>query len=158
MNIKALALAALSVASLAFGIGDAQAATGRVQVGVLSCNVAPGIGFIIASQKQLTCWFQRNGYRPETYYGTISKLGLDIGITAGTRIEWLVFAATNRHYTPHALAGNYVGASAEATVGVGLGANWLVGGSDRSFALQPLSVQGQVGLNYSLAFTGLTLR
>lgn len=155
--MKRLILASLAALTLAFGMAPAEAASSRVQVGRLACDVDPGIGFIIGSSKGLTCWFHRNGYRPERYEGNISKLGLDIGITARTHIEWLVLAATNTRYTRHALAGRYVGASAEATLGVGLGANWLVGGSRRSFALQPLSVQAQAGLDYSIALAGLTL-
>lgn len=158
-TMKRLILASLTAATLLLGLGQtAEAASGRVQVGRLACNVAPGIGFIIGSSKQLTCRFTRNGYRPEIYHGAINKLGLDVGFTALTHIEWLVFAATNTRYAPRALAGNYAGASGEATFGVGLGANWLVGGSRRSFALQPLSVQGQAGLNLSVAFANLSLR
>ena len=36
---------------------------------------------------------------------------------------------------------------ASATVGVGLGANVLVGGSGNSIALQPVSIEGTTGLN-----------
>lgn len=157
--MKRLILASLTAATLLLGLGQtAEAAQGRVQVGRLACNVAPGIGFIIGSSKQLVCRFTRDGRRAETYHGSINKLGLDVGFTALTHIEWLVFAATDTRYAPRALAGDYVGGSGEATFGVGLGANWLVGGSRRSFALQPLSVQAQAGLNLSVAFANLTLR
>lgn len=156
--MKRILLAALAAAAMLVGAGQASAAPDRVQVGRLACNVAPGVGLIVVSHKDLTCWFHRDGFRPERYRGSISKLGIDIGVTAVTHIEWLVFAATHTRYTRHALAGDYVGGSAEATLGVGLGANWLIGGSHRSFALQPLSVQGQVGLNYSVAFAALSLR
>jgi hypothetical protein len=156
--MKRLILATLAAAALVLGVGQAEAAPSRVQVGRLACNVAPGIGFLIGSSKNLTCRFSRRGHRTETYYGTISKLGLDLGVTALTHIEWLVLAQTHTRYTPHALAGDYVGASAEETIGLGLGANWLVGGSHRSFALQPLSIQAQAGLNISVAFTNLRLR
>ncbi|HTJ56189.1 MAG TPA: DUF992 domain-containing protein [Devosiaceae bacterium] len=156
--VKRLILASLAAAAMMVGIGHAEAAQGRVQVGRLACNVAPGIGFIIGSSKPLVCYFYRDGHRTETYHGDINKLGLDVGFTALTHIEWLVFAATHTRYTPHALAGNYAGASGEATFGVGLGANWLVGGSHRSFALQPVSVQAQAGLNLSVAFSSLALR
>jgi hypothetical protein len=157
--MKRLVLAALAAATLVAGlVPAAEAAPRRVQVGRLACNVEPGIGFIIASSKDLNCVFYRRGFRPEHYSGNISKLGIDIGVTALTHIEWLVFTSTNTRYTHRALAGRYVGASAEATVGVGLGANWLVGGSRRAFALQPLSVQAQAGLDYSIALASLTLR
>ena len=68
---------------------------------------------------------------------------------------WAVYAATSGG--PAALAGTYAGASAEASVGAGLGANVLVGGSNRTIALQPLSVQGQTGVNLAVGVTGLTL-
>ncbi len=152
------ALPALVLSPLALAAVPAQAAPSRVQVGRLACDVSPGVGLIIASSKSLTCRFTRAHFPPEHYTGNISKLGIDIGITGRTHIEWLVLAAAHTRYTPHALAGTYVGASAEATLGVGLGANVLVGGSHRSYALQPLSVQAQVGLNASLALAGLTLR
>lgn len=159
MKRHLISVAAAAVLALtSFQIAEAAPALTRVQVGRLACDVAPGVGLIVVSSKRLTCWFHRDGFRPERYTGTISKLGIDIGVTAITHIEWLVFAAPRTRYTGHALAGTYVGASAEATLGVGLGANWLVGGSGRSYALQPLSVQAQAGLNYSIAFAGLTLR
>lgn len=136
----------------------AQAAGSQVQVGVLTCDVDAGVGLIIGSSKQLECTFERDDGRIENYTGAIRKLGLDVGVTGRTKIVWVVFAATDTPIGRHSLAGRYVGASTEATVGVGLGANVLVGGSNRSFALQPFSVQGQTGLNLSVAFAGLTLR
>jgi hypothetical protein len=133
-------------------------AASRVQVGRLACDVEPGVGLILGSSKDMTCVFHRDGHRNEVYRGNISKLGLDIGVTRRTHIEWLVFAASNTQVRSRALAGNYVGGSGEATFGVGLGANWLIGGSRRGFALQPLSIQAQTGLNISVALAGLTLR
>jgi hypothetical protein len=149
-------IAAAAITALGFTAGVAQAAD-RVQVGVLTCDVDPGVGMIIGSSKDLTCEFKRKGHKTETYDGTIKKLGIDIGFTTTTKIAWLVFAATGANVGRHALAGTYVGASTEATLGVGLGGNWLIGGSSKSFALQPWSIQGQTGLNYSLTWTGLTL-
>jgi hypothetical protein len=146
----------LALAALALSTGMAAADT-RIQVGRLACDVDPGIGLIIASSKDMTCKFYRKGARTEVYEGTIDKLGLDIGVTGATHIEWLVFSASSTRYNRGSLAGTYVGGSAEATLGVGLGGNWLVGGSRRGFALQPWSIQGQVGLNYSVAFSRLTL-
>jgi hypothetical protein len=156
--MKRIVLAAVAAAAMMTGVSVAQADDSRVQVGRLACDVAPGVGLLFGSSKSLTCEFTRKGHKPETYTGTINKLGIDVGFTAATHIEWLVFAAADSAYTKHALAGTYVGASYEATLGVGLGANWLVGGSKKSFALQPWSVQGQAGLNYSWAFAGLTLK
>jgi hypothetical protein len=153
--MKKILAAAVAAATL-LTAGAANAET-RVQVGVLTCTVEPGIGFIIGSSKDMTCWFKRDGRKAERYDGNIKKLGIDIGVTGLTQIGWLVFSASDTKYGKGSLAGTYVGGSAEATFGVGLGGNWLVGGSRRGYALQPWSIQGQVGLNYSVAFSGLTL-
>jgi hypothetical protein len=134
----------------------APAAAADVKVGVLTCKVAPGIGMIIGSSKGLACDFQPSAGKHERYHGSIDKVGLDIGFTAGEVIIWSVFAPKTS-YSHHALAGNYIGGSAEASVGVGLGANVLVGGSERSFALQPVSVQGSTGVNVAAGITSLSL-
>ena len=148
---------AAALAAFAMLIAVPAQADARVQVGVLTCSVDPGIGLIVASRKDMTCKFKRNGYKTETYLGTITKVGLDIGVTGRTEIVWLVFSGSSTKYGPGSLSGTYVGGSAEATLGVGLGGNWLIGGSKKGYALQPFSIQGQVGLNYSVAFSGLKL-
>ncbi len=148
----------LAAAVAAFVLtASAAYADAQVKVGLLSCSVEGGIGFIIGSSKDMTCKFKRDGYKTETYDGNIKKLGLDIGVTGRTEIVWLVFSGSNTKYGKGSLAGTYVGGSAEATIGVGLGGNWLIGGSRKGFALQPWSIQGQTGLNYSVALSGLTL-
>ncbi len=148
--------AAVAAVSL-LAIAPAAQAAAQVKVGVLTCTVEPGIGLIIASSKDMSCSFHRDGHKTEHYDGNIKKLGIDIGVTGATEIVWLVFSGSSTKYGPGSLAGTYVGGSAEATVGVGLGGNFLVGGSNKGYALQPWSIQGQVGLNYSVAFAGLTL-
>jgi len=153
--VKKLVAAALA-ATMLLSAGAAEAAT-NVKVGVLSCSVESGVGFIIGSSKDMTCRFKRDGHKTEVYDGNIKKLGIDIGVTGRTEIVWLVFSASDTKYGKGSLAGTYVGGSAEATIGVGLGGNWLIGGSRKGFALQPWSIQGQTGLNYSVAFSGLTL-
>lgn len=133
------------------------AAAQRVKAGLLNCDVSGGIGLIIGSQKSVTCLFTPDQPGPqEAYVGTITKFGLDVGVTAGGQMVWAVFADTNRGIG--ALAGDYAGASGEASIVAGLGANVLVGGSNRTIALQPLSVQGQVGLNLALGVAELRLR
>ena len=146
----------LALAAIALTTGLAQAET-RVQVGRLSCDVEGGIGLIIGSSKDMTCEFSRKGKKTEIYDGTIDKLGLDIGITGTTHIEWLVFSGSSTEVRKGSLAGTYVGGSGEATLGVGLGGNWLIGGSRKGFALQPWSIQGQTGVNLSFALARLTL-
>ena len=152
----AIAAAAL-VAAFAFPPSAfAQGAT-RIKAGVLTCDISGGIGLIITSQKSVTCLYTPSEPGPrEVYVGSISKFGLDIGATTGGEMIWEVFAPTSRLQA--ALAGEYVGASGEATVGAGLGANVLLGGNSRTVTLQPVSVQAQGGLNLAVGVAGLTLQ
>jgi hypothetical protein len=132
--------------------------SGGAKVGVLTCQTSASIGFIVGSHTRIRCSFAPdNGGPPENYYGSINRVGLDLGVTGGGVMAWGVIAPTNGWHHG-ALAGTYGGASGSASVGVGVGANALVGGSHRSFALQPLSVSGQVGVNLALGVAGLTLR
>ncbi len=151
---KAL-FAAVVLAAAAF-VGTMPADAGYIKTGVLTCKVAPGVGMIVGSSKSMTCTFAPDFRGPEIYGGKIDKIGLDIGVTGETVIVWAVLAA-ERGYPVGSLAGTYVGASAEASLIVGAGANLLVGGSNSSFALQPFSVQGQVGLDFAVAISSLDL-
>ena len=147
----------IAVAALGAALIGAEPAYALTKVGTLSCDISGGIGMIVASQKAVRCMFTPSaGGRREVYQGTVSKFGLDVGATGGGRMIWAVFAPTNK--VRGALAGDYAGASAEATVGAGAGANVLVGGSNRTITLQPISVQGQVGLNLAVGVAGLNLR
>ncbi len=151
------AIAALAVVAAAAVPGPTMAQADHTKVGTLTCDISAGIGLIITSKKDVTCMFtpSRPGPR-EVYVGSITKFGLDVGATAGGEMIWAVYAPTNwRH---GALAGHYGGATAEATVGAGIGANALVGGNNRTVSLQPLSVQGQAGLNVAAGVAGLDLR
>jgi hypothetical protein len=151
-----IAGAALGAAALAAGLSTpADAQRDRVQVGSLECSLSSSIGLVVASQRNVACNYKPDGGPPEAYVGTMTRVGLDVGITGGGAIIWAVFSGTNRYVGM--LAGTYVGASAEATIAAGLGANVLVGGSNRSVALQPLSVQGQVGLNIAAGVSSLEL-
>ena len=103
-------------------------------------------GLIIGSSKGLECVFHPAGGGDQGHYvGSVKKLGIDIGVTNEAFVGWLVFAPGV--VDPDALEGTYIGATAQATVGLGLGANVLVGGFRKSIALQPVSLQGQTGLN-----------
>jgi len=151
--------AAASVATLAFlaflGVTEVQAQN-RVRAGILTCSVSSGVGLIVTSQKSTVCTFNPRRGRNERYVGVIRRFGLDIGATQQGVITWAVFSEGS--VAPGSLAGSYVGGSVEATVGAGLGANVLVGGSRRSIALQPLSVSGQTGLNFALGVSDFELR
>ena len=139
------AMAAMTVA-LTMLLAPVDAQPRRVELGTLTCSMSSSIGLIVGSQKNVNCIFRgRPGEPEEAYTGTMTTVGLDIGITTGGVIVWTVFADTSRY--AGMLAGRYVGATAEVSVAAGLGANVLVGGSRRTVALQPLSLQGQVGLD-----------
>ena len=150
-------VAVLVAAAVAMPTAAMAQAPARTKVGTLTCDISAGIGLIITSKKDVTCMFKPSERGPrEVYIGSISKFGLDLGATAGGEMIWAVYAPTNRKFG--ALAGHYGGASAEATVGAGVGANVLVGGSNRTVTLQPVSVQGQAGLNVAAGVAGLDLR
>jgi len=155
-----LSTIALAVAASTFAFAGVAHAKERVELGLLDCTVAGGTGFIFGSSKDLTCTFNpADNSRPnETYVGSIKKFGIDIGKTEQTIIKWGVLAPTQDDYAPGALAGNYGGVSGEATVGVGVGANALIGGSNETIVLQPVSVQAQEGLNVALGIASLELR
>jgi hypothetical protein len=149
-----LKLPAIAMLTLLGATAGAEAQT-RVEVGVLTCSAHGSSGHIVRSSRHLRCRFERRG-RDEHYRGTIEKLGLDIGRTRETTIAWAVLAPT-ANLPPRSLNGVYAGVSAEATVGLGVGANALIGGSRRSIILQPLSVQAQRGLNIAAGVSRLRL-
>jgi Protein of unknown function (DUF992) len=154
-NLMALVLLALSATFVS--PASAQNAPGGTSVGRLSCRMAPSVGLIFGSRQRMACRFQPSGpFPPQNYAGVMGTIGLDIGITAGGVMAWGVFAPTAGPALG-ALAGTYVGASGSIGVGVGVGANLLFGGTGRSIVLQPLSVEGSVGVNLSLGVSSLTL-
>jgi len=148
--------AAVAVTGLAMA-SAADAAPHGVKVGELTCNVASGWGFVFGSSKDLHCTYRPSNHPREHYIGSISKFGIDVGYTEGGILVWGVFAPTS-DVRPGALQGDYAGASASATVGVGLGANVLVGGLDKSIALQPLSFEGNKGLNVAAGIGAISLK
>jgi len=131
-------------------------ASAQSRVGTLSCDTSGGIGMIIASQQHLDCTFEGINGRIEGYFGTISTIGLDLGVTNQGVLVWTVFAPIT-DFGPWALEGNYVGATGQATAGVGATANVLIGGFNRNFSLQPLSLGAQTGINIAVGVTNLTL-
>ena len=155
--MRSTASIAASIALATLLAGPAANAQTRVEVGILNCSASSSTGYIIASTKYLRCHFKRSG-RDEYYRGTVSKFGIDIGSTQQTAISWAVLAPT-ANLPPRSLNGNYGGVGAEATVGLGVGANALLGGSSRSIILQPLSVQAQKGgFNLAAGVQSLELR
>ena len=129
-------------------------ADGGVKLGMLVCDVSGSIGLILGGSEAASCSFQGpNG--TEYYKGRISQVGLDIGVTTGAIMSWAVFAPGQ--VGKGALAGTYAGATADAAFAVGLGANVLVGGSQNSIALQPVSVEGQTGVNIAAGLASFKL-
>jgi hypothetical protein len=152
----AFAAAVIAATALAMIANPADAQPRSIQVGTLTCSLSAGVGLIVGSQRNVNCLLKGQPGEPEeAYTGTMTRVGLDIGVTTGGAIIWAVFSDTNRY--AGMLAGTYTGASAEVSVAAGLGANVLVGGSNRTVALQPLSVQGQVGLDIAAGIGQLEL-
>jgi Protein of unknown function (DUF992) len=152
-DIAAALVGAAALATTATAPVNAQPR--RVQVGSLACSISAGVGLLVASQRNVNCNFQPDNGPPEAYTGTMTRVGVDVGFTTGGAMVWGVFTDTNRY--AGMLTGTYAGATAEATLAAGLGANVLIGGSNHSVALQPLSVQGQVGLNIAAGVGALDL-
>src|ERR1700730_153311 len=151
-----VAISALGLAAGALALNIPAQAQGLV-VGVLTCNVASGFGFIFGSSRAVNCTFTPKGGGPrQRYVGAINKFGVDIGYPQGGVIVGTVVAPTAT-VGPGALSGTYTGATASATVGAGLGANVLVGGSGNSIALQPVSIEGTTGLNVAAGIAEMTL-
>ena len=158
MRLSTSALSTFGIAAAALVASFASAsALPPVRAGILQCQGGQNVGFVVGSVTSFECVFQSEGRRPEPYVATVRRIGLDLGITQQTRFSWAVNAPTNR--LGHGeLAGNYGGVGANASVGVGGGGNFLVGGPANAVALQPISVQGQTGLNVAAGVAGLELQ
>jgi hypothetical protein len=153
---RSLALAAVALA-LSAPAATTSAQQAKVQAGVLECRGGASVGFIVGSVTNLGCVMRAAGRPDDFYVATIRKVGLDLGITQESVLAWGVFAPVAQ-LGPGDLSGNYAGAQGSATLGVGVGGNVLVGGSNNSIALQPLSVQGQVGIAIAAGLESLELR
>jgi len=129
-----------------------------VKIGYLECDVGGGAGYVLGSAKEVDCVFHSSVGRERTdhYTGAIRKMGVDLGFTTRSKLVWAVLAPT-AGYHQGSLSGLYQGASAEATVGAGIGANVLVGGTSGSIHLQTISVTGQSGLNLAAGGASMTL-
>ena len=153
-NVRVMLAAAAAVVALS---SAGQAAPAGIKIGTLTCDVAAGAGFVFGSSKDLRCEYAPTRATVERYAGTISKWGVDIGYTGKGKLVWAVMAPTS-DVRPGAIEGEYAGATAQANVGVGLGANVLIGGLDKSVALQPVSVQGSTGLNVAAGIGSISLK
>jgi hypothetical protein len=153
MRLSTLALTTLALMA---PIAAADAAP-PVRAGILQCQGGQNVGFVVGSVTNLECVFQSEGRRPEPYIATVHRIGLDLGVTEQTQLTWAV-SAPSRRVGRGELAGNYGGVGANASIGVGGGGNFLVGGPANSYALQPISVQGQTGLNVAAGVAGIELQ
>lgn len=142
--------------ALAASIAGAHAAP-PVRAGILQCQGGQNVGYVVTSVTSLECVFQSEGRRPEPYIATVRRYGLDLGVTAQTQLAWAVNAPNTRIARGN-LAGNYGGVGANASVGIGGGGNFLVGGPANAYALQPISVQGQTGLNVAAGIADIQLQ
>lgn len=127
------------------------------RVGRLLCFSTPRIGLVLGSAQSLRCvFYERRSSHQYIYEGRIRRIGLDLGVTGAGTLSWAVFAKNSR-IGPGTLRGNYVGASANVTLGPGFGANVLIGGSRRTVVLQPISIERSIGINLAAGVTNLTL-
>jgi hypothetical protein len=149
---------AATVVAIAMATSVDVKAQAKVQIGTLTCVGGEGIGLVVGSKKAYRCTFAPTGGQPtEVYQARVTKIGLDVGVTGTTTMIWTVLAASQPR-RGGALSGSYGGAAADVALGVGGGGKVLIGGSDKSIVLQPLSVQGQTGLNLAIGVAGMTLR
>ena len=147
----------IAFTTLVASFATANAQQQRLQIGVLECEGGQNVGFVVGSVTTLQCVFQGEGRRPEAYLATIQRIGLDLGFTQQTRFSWAAYGPTTR-IGRGGLGGRYGGVGANASVGVGFGGNFLLGGPANSYALQPISVQGQTGLNVAAGIAGIELQ
>ncbi len=145
----------LTVAALATPVS---AESHRTKLGVLSCEVDGGVGLLLGSSKAVRCKFEHANGSVERYEGRSSKVGIDIGVTGKSYLTWVVFTPIGNEAGNHALEGTYVGVSAGGSLGIGLGANALIGGSNKKIGLQPVSVEAGTGVNIAMGVSSLTLR
>jgi Protein of unknown function (DUF992) len=146
----------LATAALIAPLASANAAP-PVRAGILQCQGGQNVGFVVGSVTSLECVFRSDGRRPEPYLAKVQRIGLDLGVTAQTQLSWAV-NAPNTRLGRGELAGSYGGVGANASIGIGGGGNFLIGGPANAYALQPLSVQGQTGLNVAAGIAGLELQ
>jgi hypothetical protein len=156
MTVRKICLSAIATAVLMATVPTG--AQANVEVGGLTCRSTGAVGYVVGATLNFECVFVPSGGGPAHHYvGVVRRIGVDLGVTQNVSMGWLVFAPTGVIH-PGDLAGNYGGVQGNATVGVGVGANALVGGSANTFALQPVSAQAQAGLNVSAGLADLELR
>lgn len=158
-SIQTLAATAILAAASAPALAQAQTSgQGDTNVGFLTCNASSGWGFIFGSSRSVKCVFSTASGQTARYEGSITKFGVDLGYLSSAVVVWAVLAPSTTLAPAIDLSGNYAGVTGSAAVGVGVGANILVGGSGNHFMLQPVSIEGQTGLNVAAGIAALNLK
>ena len=156
-NAASFAILPLALAAILFPVQSVRADASKV--GTLECFVDSGGSYIVGSTKDVSCvLYGEDDEALEHYVGELTKYGVDIGFTEESLMVWDVFVATGKTYAPGSLAGNFAGASANASVAFGLGASILIGGLGESFALQPVQIAQQKGINIAIGITRMQLQ
>ncbi|MFZ1121799.1 MAG: DUF992 domain-containing protein [Candidatus Binataceae bacterium] len=155
--IVCIAVAVMMALSLCASARAQELPKATVRAGYLTCHVASGWGVVFGSSRTVKCTYTRDQSHTEYYSGSITKFGADIGYLSSAVMLWAVVAPTT-DLGEGALAGHYGGAAASVALGVGAGANVLVGGFKKSIALQPVSIEGQNGLNVAAGIAELSLK
>jgi hypothetical protein len=154
LNRFTAAISALACLLLCSG---AASAASTVNVGILACDVSKGIGYLVVEKQKMSCEFRPTSGPVELYTGKIENFGLEIGEIKEAHLVWGVFVAALSDLQPGALSGEYLGLAADLALGLGAGANALIGGTGRGFILQPLSVEGEVGVNVAVGVGSVSL-
>ncbi|MGR3503422.1 DUF992 domain-containing protein [Pseudaestuariivita sp.] len=128
-----------------------------VRLGKLECTVAGGFGLLLGSSKKADCRFIAEDGTERFYDGKLKKLGVDVGISDESFMSWVVYSPKDSAVSDDPITGEFVGFSADAALGIGLGANALIGSTQKNVGLQPLRIEGKKGLNLAVGMTSLEL-
>ena len=157
---RTISRAAAALAAIALTAAFAQTATAqnaKVAAGTLTCKGQGTVGMVVGSKETLTCMYEPiGGGMGRRFSGTTTRIGLDVGVRGESTMVWTVLGSTTQ-VPGEQLGGSFAGVSADVAAGIGVGANVLVGGNNKSIVLQPLSVKGETGLNVAVGVSTLTL-
>ncbi|MEM0906225.1 MAG: DUF992 domain-containing protein [Pseudomonadota bacterium] len=151
-----LTLAAALVVGVGVAASSAPASAASVRIGTLTCTLTGDSNKVIYSTQSFDCDFAPTSGPRENYEGQIRQIGVNLEFTNTLTLVWAVLAPANPS-AAGVLAGTYVGAAASASVGIGVGGKVLVGGSDKSISLQPVSVSGSTGGGADIGVERFTL-
>ncbi len=161
LNLKTL-MSVLALSTLVMTpIATVQAEGAKGEIGVVQCDLIPGskVNLLIHSSASFNCVFTHDGQK-DYYNGEAGiALGIDLQWSDSSTMSYSVLASTAKGIDwSTALNGSYSGGKASAALGVGLGAAVLIGGSNDSFGLVPLAVEGSTGIGASAGLGYLNLQ